>query len=205
MSEILDEQDEITTEALLRDLKKICEYSCAACKGTICGHEALMSLTMGFKNEPRCWHCLADALGHSKEALRDRMASFIKSRLCYNEGWLWANQAEGIGPEKNPRCLWPENSALDESLASLRESSDEKGIPSSAIDATHAAEWDAGGMACGDLVLELRIRIQPLEHGQVFKVLATDPGAKKDLPSWCRMTGNTLIASEHPIYLIRKK
>ena len=67
MNEILDEQDEITTEALLCDLKKIRENSCANCNRTICAHEALMSLTMGFKNEPRCWHCLADALGHGKK------------------------------------------------------------------------------------------------------------------------------------------
>jgi tRNA 2-thiouridine synthesizing protein A len=205
MSEILDEQDEITTEALLCDLKRISENSCVSCSRAICAHEALMSLTMGFKNEPRCWHCLADALGHSKEALRDRMATFIKSRLCYNEGWLWANQEEGIGPEEHPRCLWPEHPAIEESLTPLTESYDENIISASAIDATYAVEWDAGGMACGDLVLELRNRLQPLDHGQIFKVLATDPGSEKDLPSWCRMTGNALLAAQHPIYLIRKK
>jgi tRNA 2-thiouridine synthesizing protein A len=205
MSETMDEQDEITIEALLCDLKIIRETSCTNCGKAICGHEALMSLTMGFKNEPRCWHCLAYALGHGKEALRDRMASFITSRLCYNEGWLWANQEEGTTPGEHPRCLWPEHPAAKESLATLPEFQDENGIIASSIDATYVVEWDAGGMACGDLVLELRTRMQPLEHGQIFKVLATDPGAEKDLPSWCRMTGNALLAANHPIYLIRKK
>jgi hypothetical protein len=107
MSEAMDPQDEITAEALLFDLKNICEKRCASCGGTICGHEALMSLIMGFKAAPRCWTCLAEALGHGKESLRDRMASLIAGRACYKEGWLWANQVEGIGPRERPRCLWP--------------------------------------------------------------------------------------------------
>ena len=205
MSDILDSQDEITTEALLHDLKVIREKRCRNCGRVICGHEALMSLTMGFKNAPRCWNCLADALGHGKEALRDRMASFIASRECYSEGWLWANQAEGFGPGDPPRCLWPEQSIVQEDPPSELESGEDNAIPLTVMNGDCNAEWDAGNMACGELVFELRMKIQALRKGQIFKVRATDAGAEKDLPSWCRMTGNTLLASQHPIYLIRKK
>jgi tRNA 2-thiouridine synthesizing protein A len=205
MSEELDPQDEVTTEALLRDLQNIRQYRCTNCGGVICGHEALMSLTMGFKNAPRCWHCLADALGHSREKLRDRLSSFIASRSCYNEGWLWANQEEGVGPGALPSCLWPEQLTGDGKQPQAPELGNGDGSPQSTIDVNYAAEWDAGGMACGDLVLELRIRLHALKPGQIFKVLATDPGAEKDLPSWCRMTGNALLAAYHPIYLIQKK
>jgi len=205
MNEDLDQQDEITTEVLLQDLKNICENGCARCEGKICGHEALMSLIMGFKTAPRCWPCLAEGLGYGKEALRDRMASLIASRACYNEGWLWANQQEGIGPGGRPSCLWPADQIGEESSPSTVESGDENETPFSKIDADYDAEWDAGDMACGDLVFELRIQIQTLRQGQIFKVRATDPGAKKDLPSWCRITGNNLLAVDHPIYLIRKK
>jgi TusA-related sulfurtransferase len=205
MSEDLDPRDEITTEALLRDLKNIRQNRCTSCGGAICGHEALMSLTMGFKNAPRCWHCLADALGHGRETLRDRLSSFIASRSCYNEGWLWANEEEGVDPGALPGCLWPEHLAGNAKQCQAPEPVSGNGIPLSTIDRNYAAEWDAGGMACGDLVLELRLRLQSLKPGQNFKVLATDPGAKKDLPSWSRMTGNTLLAAHHPIYLIQKK
>jgi tRNA 2-thiouridine synthesizing protein A len=205
MSEELDPQDEITTEALLRDLQNIRQNRCTNCGGAICGHEALMSLTMGFKNAPRCWHCLANDLEHSREALRDRMASFIASRSCYSEGWLWANREEGVEPGALPGCLWPSHSGggckrLHEAPAANRNE-----LRISEIDRNHDAEWDAGSMACGDLVLELRIRLQALKPGQIFRVLATDAGAEKDLPSWCRMTGNALLAAHHPIYLIQKK
>jgi tRNA 2-thiouridine synthesizing protein A len=67
------------------------------------------------------------------------------------------------------------------------------------------AEWDAGDMGCGELVLELRMRLKALQPGQLFKLTARDPGAIEDLPAWCRMTGQRLVAAAHPIYLIARK
>ena len=67
------------------------------------------------------------------------------------------------------------------------------------------AVWDAGDLGCGDLVLELRTRIDRLRPGQLIEVTALDPGAPADLPAWCRMTGHTLVWQEHPVYLIRRK
>ena len=69
----------------------------------------------------------------------------------------------------------------------------------------HDAEWDAGDMGCGDLVLELRARVAGLPPGAVLRLVARDPGAPADLPAWCRMTGNTLVSEAHPVYLIRRK
>jgi tRNA 2-thiouridine synthesizing protein A len=67
------------------------------------------------------------------------------------------------------------------------------------------AEWDAGDMGCGELVLELRARIEPLAPGRILKLTARDPGAPADIPAWCRMTGHALVSEQHPIYLIRRK
>ena len=67
------------------------------------------------------------------------------------------------------------------------------------------AEWDAGDMGCGDLVLELRHRIARLEPGQVLKVIALDPGARADMPAWCGLTGHALVSVAPPVYLIRRK
>ena len=67
------------------------------------------------------------------------------------------------------------------------------------------AEWDAGDLGCGDLVLELRARMEPLAPGRVLKLTARDPGAPADIPAWCRMTGHALVSEQHPIYLIRRK
>jgi tRNA 2-thiouridine synthesizing protein A len=67
------------------------------------------------------------------------------------------------------------------------------------------ATWDAGELGCGDLLLQLRFRIETLEPGRVLRLVALDPGAPADLPAWCRMTGHALLAAEHPVYFIRRK
>ncbi len=69
----------------------------------------------------------------------------------------------------------------------------------------HDAEWDAGDMGCGDLVLALRLRLQDLASGRVIKVVARDPGAPADMPAWCGLTGHTLLKTDHPLYWIRRK
>jgi tRNA 2-thiouridine synthesizing protein A len=73
--------------------------------------------------------------------------------------------------------------------------------PSPAVD----AEWDAGDLGCGELVLELRMRMGAMRSGQVLRLTASDPGAPQDLPAWCRMTGHTLVSQQHPVYLIRRR
>ena len=70
----------------------------------------------------------------------------------------------------------------------------------------HDIEWNAGDLACGDLVLELRRRVRA-EPGKVFRVIALDPGAPSDIPAWCTMTGHTLLAvdADARAYIIRAK
>ncbi len=67
------------------------------------------------------------------------------------------------------------------------------------------AELDVGDRGCGEIVMELRIAMQSLSPGRVLKVTARDAGAPEDLPAWCRMTGHTLLAADHPEYWIAKK
>ena len=66
-------------------------------------------------------------------------------------------------------------------------------------------EWNAGDLGCGELVLELSMRLSVMRSGQVLRLIARDPGAPQDLPAWCRMTGHTLVSQQHPVYLIRRK
>jgi tRNA 2-thiouridine synthesizing protein A len=70
---------------------------------------------------------------------------------------------------------------------------------------TADAEWDAGDLSCGDLVLALRQKMSSLPPGAVLKVIARDPAAPLDMPAWCRVTGNSLVATSHPVYFIRRK
>jgi tRNA 2-thiouridine synthesizing protein A len=65
--------------------------------------------------------------------------------------------------------------------------------------------WDAGDLGCGELVLELRMRLGRMRPGQVLELVARDPGAPADIPAWCRMTGHALISERHPVYHIRRR
>jgi len=65
--------------------------------------------------------------------------------------------------------------------------------------------WDAGEMGCGQLAFELHLRIKKMSPGESLELIARDPGAREDLPAWCRMTGHTLVSAEHPVYVIRRK
>ncbi|HEY7434999.1 MAG TPA: sulfurtransferase TusA family protein [Methylomirabilota bacterium] len=60
-------------------------------------------------------------------------------------------------------------------------------------------------MGCGELVLELRSRLDTLRPGQIMRLTARDPGAPADIPAWCRMTGNRLVGVEPPVYFIQRK
>jgi tRNA 2-thiouridine synthesizing protein A len=71
---------------------------------------------------------------------------------------------------------------------------------------------DAGETACGDLVMQIFQQMKALQPSQVLEVIAYDPGAREDIPAWCRQTGNTLLSvdlqTEQPVpirFLIQKK
>jgi len=42
-------------------------------------------------------------------------------------------------------------------------------------------------------------------HGLDFVQQALDAGAAADLPAWCRLTGHTLVAADHPTYVLKKR
>jgi tRNA 2-thiouridine synthesizing protein A len=65
--------------------------------------------------------------------------------------------------------------------------------------------WDAGPMGCGELILMLKVRMRDISPGGVLHLIATDPGAREDLPSWCRLTGHHLVRHEHPHYWIARQ
>ena len=186
------------TVKLLADLQNLRGRACKRCESALCHHEALFSISMGFKNSPLCCACLAAELEREPVQMRDELWSFIVHRPCHRAGWAWANREEGYDPGAFPRCLWP--SPRNASERSRKDERVEK-----VAEASESETWDAGDMACGDLVLELRIRLRGMKPRQVLRVTATDPGAREDIPAWCRLTGHRLLNFEHPQYWIERK
>ncbi len=65
--------------------------------------------------------------------------------------------------------------------------------------------WDAGDLACGELLTQLRQRLGELAPGATVQVVARDPGAAEDLPAWCRLTRHTLVEAQPPKFVIRRR
>jgi tRNA 2-thiouridine synthesizing protein A len=202
MIEPEDVVDEATADALplLRDLERLRERLCAACRRGMCGHEILFSIAMGFKDVPRCLGCLSRALDQPRAELRDRLYHLLRRRDCYQQAWRVAGEREGSDPAGLPTCLWPAGSAptAPAELPGARTTGPRESPAAEAF-------WDAGEMACGDLVLALRGKLNALSPGVVLRVIARDPAAPEDLPAWCRLTGHRLVRGDHPEYHIQRK
>lgn len=66
--------------------------------------------------------------------------------------------------------------------------------------------WDAGDLACGEVLVKLftlfRNDIQP---GETLHLVSTNEAITIDITAWCGLTGNTLLESAAPDFLIRKQ
>lgn len=62
--------------------------------------------------------------------------------------------------------------------------------------AVHAV-CDGGDQGCGGGLLILILQaMKRLEPGNILEIRSTDSGVREDLPAWCRMTGNALLAAQ---------
>lgn len=201
-SDRTDEEESDKAVALVRELDHFTGSGCPRCRETLCGHEVLFSVLLGAKDAPRCLRCLCRELDRPHVELRDQLAEFVQHRECYRHAWNVASSREGQAGVTHPKCLWPDARTADHRPVVGRRPQQDAERPRG-VPATDC--WDAGDMACGDLVLALRGRLNALAGGTVLKVTARDPAAPLDLPAWCRLTGHRLLAAEHPDYFIQRK
>jgi tRNA 2-thiouridine synthesizing protein A len=64
---------------------------------------------------------------------------------------------------------------------------------------------DCRGMKCPRPIIEVARRISEVNVGSVLQLLADDPAAGPDLAAWCRMRGQTLVASDPPRFIVRRE
>lgn len=55
---------------------------------------------------------------------------------------------------------------------------------------------DARNLICPLPVIRTQERVATLAAGQVLEVLCTDPGARVDIPAWCRIHGHRVLTAE---------
>ena len=56
-------------------------------------------------------------------------------------------------------------------------------------------EVDAKGMYCPMPIVKLKKATKTMEPGQVLRLIATDPGSKRDVPAWANKTGAEILES----------
>jgi len=64
---------------------------------------------------------------------------------------------------------------------------------------------DCRGMKCPRPIIEVARHIREVQVGAVLQLLADDPAAGPDLAAWCRMRGQTLVATDPPRFLVRRE
>lgn len=62
-----------------------------------------------------------------------------------------------------------------------------------------------GELGCGDLIYELREQFERVRPGDLVRIVSDDPGAPRELPAWCRLTGHRLLETDVPFYIIEAR
>jgi tRNA 2-thiouridine synthesizing protein A len=52
---------------------------------------------------------------------------------------------------------------------------------------------DAKGQSCPGPLVALARALKEARPGDLFELLATDPGSRSDVPSWAELSGNELL------------
>ena len=75
---------------------------------------------------------------------------------------------------------------------------------------TITATVDAKGQSCPGPLVSLAKALKNAQNGDLFELLATDPGSKSDVPSWAEISGNELLEATEEAdglyrYVVRKR
>ena len=71
-----------------------------------------------------------------------------------------------------------------------------KEVPPMTEAPTQKIRLDCCGMQCPGPIMEVFKSIKNMNDGELLEVSASDPGFAKDIVSWCKRTGNTLVSNE---------
>lgn len=189
---------EIRAATVIAEADAMSGKACHGCGAEVHALEGAVGMFLGSRGTPRCLACLARLYGRAPAELARSSAEQMARLDCYRAGWDHARaRLEGEGRWPPPRF---------EALGAAVHSPAGAAAAPGALGALPADDfWDAGETSCGDLALELRIRLQGMRAGAVLRLRSTDPGAAGDVPAWCRVTGHVLLRAAPPDYYIRRR
>jgi len=62
---------------------------------------------------------------------------------------------------------------------------------------------DARGQSCPGPLVTLYRALKDVRQGDLLELLCTDPGARSDVPSWAKLSGNELVEATEDDGLLR--
>lgn len=71
-----------------------------------------------------------------------------------------------------------------------------KEVPMEQATVTNKITLNCCGMQCPGPIMEVFKSVKDMKDGELLEVSASDPGFAKDIVSWCKRTGNTLVSNE---------
>ncbi|MCR5491510.1 MAG: DsrE/DsrF/DrsH-like family protein, partial [Bacilli bacterium] len=80
--------------------------------------------------------------------------------------------------------------------APKEEKEEKKVIPMEQKENIKRVKLDCSGMQCPGPIMEVFKSMKEMKEGEMVEVSASDPGFAKDIVSWCKRTGNTLVSNE---------
>lgn len=73
---------------------------------------------------------------------------------------------------------------------------EEKQLKAAEADQKEVRLVDCCGLQCPGPIMKVHETLESMEDGETVKVAATDMGFPRDIESWCKRTGNTLVKKE---------
>ncbi|MCR5490892.1 MAG: DsrE/DsrF/DrsH-like family protein, partial [Bacilli bacterium] len=80
--------------------------------------------------------------------------------------------------------------------APKEEKEEKKVIPMEQKENIKRVKLDCSGMQCPGPIMEVFKSMKEMKEGEMVEVSASDPVFAKDIVSWCKRTGNTLVSNE---------
>ncbi len=68
-------------------------------------------------------------------------------------------------------------------------------VPAASVASDAEISVNCCGMQCPGPIMAVSENLKQMEAGQVLRISASDPGFARDIESWCRRTGNTLVSN----------
>ena len=122
------------------------------------------------------------------------LRGYLAYRILTGNGFdnVW-NLNGGLSIYRNALCKYERR---ENDFADLTDNSHGAADMASILEDMHKGEilkLDACGLSCPGPIQAVFNKINSINEGDVLEVIATDPGFKTDIASWCRRTNNTLL------------